>query len=112
MMFPPNSDDFYDAHTDDDSEVVEQDGKKKVVVVVVVVVKVLVRVKSGFIRNASKSRVVLCVLLLFVLVIFVLKSNFFIKNRKSNKQIFCRETFPLTYSYYNEEDGRDEEMKR
>ena len=35
--------------------------------------------------------------------------KFFIKNRKSNKQIFCRETFPLTYSYYNEEDG---EMKR
>ena len=79
-------------------------GGKKKVVVVVVVVKVVVRVKSGFIRNASKS--FLCVVV--VLVIFVLKS-ILSKTEKATNRFFCRETFPLTYSYYNEEDG---EMKR
>jgi hypothetical protein len=86
-------------------------GKKKVVVVVVV--KVLVRVKSGFIRNASKS--FLCVVV--VLVIFVLSSilskNFLSKTEKATNRFFVARLFLLRHTVIiMKKMERDEEMKR
>jgi hypothetical protein len=88
-------------------------GGKKKVVVVVVVVKVLVRVKSGFIRNASKS--FLCVVV--VLVIFVLSSilskNFLSKTEKATNRFFVARLFLLRHTVIiMKKMERDEEMKR